>query len=238
MITIKEVRVKKFEELHKALSKYRKTNLWLFRGHSNPEWVLVPKAGRNPYYKYDDAEIFQSWKRQAAHFLNGAYGEWDMLTVAQHHGLATRLLDWTFNPLVAAFFAVQSYEECDAVLYAYLNQCSLKTEEIKPFEHEGVSKIKPNGAAPRVVRQSGIFTIHNPPTLRLENNLKEENKLEKIIIDHSYRKELRFELSHYGINELSLFPDLDGLSDHVNWIMENSSYWTGEIDKEVESITE
>lgn len=104
----------------------------------------------------------------------------------------------------------------NAVLYAYLNQCSLKTE-IKPYEHEGVSKIKPNGAAPRVVRQSGIFTIH---------------------IDHSYRKELRFEWSHYGINELSLFPDLDGLSDHVNWIMENSSYWTGEIDKEVESITE
>jgi hypothetical protein len=194
------------------------------------------KAGRDPYDKYDDAYAFQAWKRRAAEFLSGSYDNWDLLAVAQHHGLATRLLDWTFNPLVAAFFAVQNDEKCDAVIYAYLNHYSFKTEEASPFEGEGVSKIKPKGSAQRIVRQSGIFTIHNPPTLRLENSLNEEQKLEKIIIDESYRKELRFELSHYGINELSLFPDLDGLSKQVNWFMENSSYWTGEIEKEIESI--
>ncbi|MFE0506451.1 hypothetical protein ACWF7H_14025 [Peribacillus butanolivorans] len=63
-------------------------------------------------------------------------------------------------------------------------------------------------------------------------------KLEKIIIDRSYRRELRFELSSYGVDELSLFPDLDGLSKHVNWFIENISYWTGEIDEELESLTE
>lgn len=104
---------------------------------------------------------------------------------------------------------------------------------------KGVAKVKPNGAAPRVVRQSGIFTVHNPPTLDLKENLDSKNgeKLEKIIIDSFYRKELRFELSQYGINKLSLFPDLDGLSEHINWIMENSSYWTEPIDDEIESIT-
>ena len=227
-----------FDDLHNALSRYRKTNIWLFRGHSNPKWDLVPKAGRNPYDKYDDAYAFQAWKRRAVEFLKGTYDDWDMLAIAQHHGLATRLLDWTFNPLVAAFFAVQNYEECDAVIYAYFNQHSFKTEEAQPFEQNGVSKIKPKGAAPRIVRQSGIFTIHNPPTLKLEDSLKDDQKLEKIIIDSSYRKNLRFELSHYGINELSLFPDLDGLSKHMNWFMENVSYWTGEIAKEIESITE
>lgn len=232
------MRIKNFQDLHNTLGKYRKTNMWLFRGHSKPDWDLVPKAGRDPYFNHDDTKIFQSWKRQATSFLSATYDDWDMLTVAQHHGLATKLLDWTFNPLVAAFFAVQNYENCDAVMYAYLNNYSLITKEINPFEHEGISKIKPNSAAPRVVRQSGIFTIHSPPILDLENSLNEHDKLEKIIIDHSYRQELRFELSHYGINELSLFPDLDGLSNHVNWFMENSAYWTGDIDKEVDSISE
>lgn len=239
MITIKEIRIENFGELHNTLTSYRKTNLWLFRGHSNPNWELVPKAGREPYDKYNDIPNFQAWKRRATEFLNGNYDDWDMLSIAQHHGLATRLLDWTFNPLVAAFFAVQNYEDCDAVIYAYLTQNNVNTEDDNPFEQEeGVFKIKPKSAAPRIVRQSGIFTIHNPPTLTLENSLSEEHKLEKVIIDHKYRQELRFELSHYGINEFSLFPDLDGLSKQVNWYIENSSYWTGPFDKEVESITD
>ena len=233
-----ETRVKSFEELHKAFSKYRKTNLWLFRGHSNSEWTLTPKAGREPYKKHNDIDTFKSWKRQAVNFLNVSYNDWDMLTIAQHHGLATRLLDWTFNPLVAAFFAVQKPGEDDAIIYAYYNPCSIKTEEVEVFEHEGVGKVKPYGTAPRVVRQSGIFTIHNPPTLNIEDNLEEEHKLEKIIIDSSYRRELRFELSHYGINELSLFPDVDGLSQHVNWFMENSDYWDENLNKEIDSIIE
>lgn len=68
---------------------------------------MVPKAGRSPYDKHNDEETFYAWKRQAMIFLKESYNDWDMLTIAQHHGLATRLLDWSFNPLVAAYFAVK-----------------------------------------------------------------------------------------------------------------------------------
>jgi hypothetical protein len=59
--------------------------------------------------------------------------------------------------------------------------------------------------------------------LALQDDLgNEDHYLERIVIAGNYCKDLLFELSHYGINRLSLFPDLDGLSDYLAWFMENS----------------
>lgn len=223
---LKDIRVCNFKELHEALSPYRKNNSWLFRGHSNPDWALIPKAGRPPYIDNDDEKFFRVWKRKAIDFIDfSPSDDWDWLAIAQHHGLATRLLDWTCNPLNAAFFAVEHFDNSDAVIYAYLNPTDEEPQTDKPFEVQGIGKFKPRGLIQRIVRQSGIFTIHNPANLHLEDHIGPKDKLEKIVIDRDYRQELLFELSFYGVNQLSLFPDLDGLSRHSNWYMENKNYW-------------
>jgi len=106
--------VASFGELHERLSDYGKD--WIFRGHAKANWDLVPKAGR-PKFSGHEADLFEAWKGSAfEHIASQVTSEWELLAIAQHHGLATRLLDWTTNPLNAAYFSVREPGHGPAVI--------------------------------------------------------------------------------------------------------------------------
>ena len=95
-----------FGELHEALKSYQGDTRWVFRGHHSAEWKLLPKAGRVKTIRDDEHVYFSAWKRRAVEYVDSRPNDdWDWLSIAQHHGMSTRLLDWTSNPLVAAFFS-------------------------------------------------------------------------------------------------------------------------------------
>lgn len=226
-------RVSCFRELHTVLERYRQSR-WVFRGHSDASWELIPRIGRPEFAGTDERLILESWRRRAIEFVEfQPRDDWDWLALAQHHGLATRLLDWTSNPLAAAFFAVAERRVGPAHIYAFYSKYYAR--ESDPWAVDGVYMVRPSAVARRIARQGGQFSAHSPPTVALEDHMVAQERLERIVIEESYRDELVFDLDHYGMNRLTLFPDLDGLSAYVNWYAQNGKYWTRAPEIETES---
>lgn len=227
--------VSSFADLWKILTRFRNNRRWMFRGQGRSDWGLVPKIGREMFSRdIRDCAFFNKWKERAAGLVSAPVGDdWDWLAIAQHHGFPTRLLDWSYNPLAAAFFASAQEQPGSAALYALEFQKLIEPSYGEPFDTrwKGVRVHRPRGIVTRLVRQSGLFTIHQPPYLALEDFLAGEDpagdsfRLEKIIIEEGYRNDLRTDLQFMGIDLASLMGDLDALSVQMGWEMERLKTW-------------
>lgn len=221
--------LQKVEDIFHFFNNYRKSTRYQFRGQSNSQWLLIPKAGRTPFAKRDDKELFRQWKRRAhAYIDNKTLNDIELLTIAQHTGLPTRLLDWTYNPLVAAFFACHENQEVDGAIFAYRPNKLLSISDLSnPFSLRmgSVDMLQPNSPHSRLINQFGYFTIHSGPTTELKQDITVKN-FDKIIIPRILKKELMFVINQLGVNNMTIFPDLDGLSKHLSWFYENYEYWT------------
>lgn len=225
--------VNTLEEFHRVLDLYRKSTRFKFRGQADSDWELIPKAGRKNFSRTNDFNLFEQWKRRAVAYLDSNNKtEWELLAIAQHNGLPTRLLDWSHNPLVAAFFASSDSMNKDGVIYAYSPIEFLLNPPFGPFDLKEqkikIGFIQPNSSSKRLINQFGYFTIHSNPKTPLTSNNK-IGVLEKITIKAKVKKQLLFMLNQYGINNLSLFPDLEGLSNHLCWFSENQNYWDDKL---------
>jgi len=215
--TAKEVTVNDVTDIHKYFTDRDVkpgVDRW-YRGQGNRDWPLLPKAGRPEFIDTDDLRRFDYWKHRAVSYMpHLPASDWECLALAQHHGLATRLLDWTYNPLVAVYFAC-----CDRTIKSdgcvFIHGPWGKVNPSDPLHSAWFGAgFVPKAISSRMLGQQSVFTVQTPPD-RAIDTVASQCKL--LIIPAELKPQMLEHLNGYGINYVTLFPDLDGLSHHVNW---------------------
>ncbi len=118
-----------------ALSRYR--SHFAFRGLSDSAYDLKTGLIRlgGPYQMLEP-HIIRNFRKYGQTDIDGEHlSDWRWVTLGRHHGLATRLLDWTFSPFVALHFAtanIDHYDRDGAVWLVKIPEChALLPESLK-----------------------------------------------------------------------------------------------------------
>lgn len=206
--------------------------LSIYRGQEE-DWPLLPKIGRDGVLSDDilkkEEVIFDEFKRLSYPHLdsNLKYNDWDLLALAQHHRLPTRLLDWTGNPLAALWFACikekEKKNDSDRIVWFFVvrDKDLPDTSKGSPFEQKITKVFKPNHITKRITSQDGWFTVHKfvekYKFIPLNNHKTYRKRLVKFKLPENKRNDFLMRLNAMGVNNFTLFPDLEGLSNYLEW---------------------
>ncbi len=210
-----------------------------FRGLPNLEWELVSGIGRSDKapstgWRPDvEHRLFADFKRTAHTFEAGtSFTDLDWLALAQHFGLPTRLLDWSDNPLVAAWFAVNDEQvhkpkpprrkPLPAVVHAIRVNPAVIESSPEPFgggPEPVMLRVPPRAA--RITAQHGLFSLHREPDKVWDVASDARVSHQQFVIPHSSKEAFRVALDQFGFNRQRMMVDLEGLCATLAWRYRN-----------------
>ena len=228
---------------------------YAFRGHADANWKLVPTFLRC----FKSSEIIEEialkleekaineFKSQAHLYLKP--NEFSItkdtiswLTVMQHYGAPTRLLDWTKSIYTAAYFASSSHLDMDGAIWlVHAHALHLKMKDLyndntfPKTQNEIKSKYLLSGAphellfterlskSDRMITQQGFFSIcrnilgdHGQILQEVFQHDSSKEIFRKLIIPSSQKRTFLKKLRSMNVTAISLFPGLDGLGKSIS----------------------
>ena len=184
----------------------RRRDAGVYRGTSDARAPVLTSldrlGGGQPHAKAElESHILRNFIRYSRpHLGREPANDWEHLVSAQHHGAPTRLLDWTYSPLVAAFFATRFSErdECDRAVWRFdwrpvhekfglpprslmpgdLGRLFGGEELLTPWDifeardkHTFAALIEPPSIDTRLVTQSAVFSLSSDKTMSFDDFL-------------------------------------------------------------------
>lgn len=209
----------------------------IFRGVTDKDHSLVPSIGRHARENTGndilslENDLITEFRRLAVPELESIpNSDFEWLFLAQHYGLPTRLLDWSTNPLVALFFAVEKEDDKDGAIYMIQRMVTDQydifdfrtanyTEEKKKEpssvfaiqSNQGeVIFIRPKYKDRRYQNQRSVFSCPRDPyaPLHLEG-------ITQIVFDKNLKPRLRERLKKMGVSASFIYPGLNGIASEV-----------------------
>lgn len=224
-----------FPELRLFINGLTDNPNYIYRGYNRDE-EIYPSIIHGEDFSMLEGAFLREFERYGLAYFS-ANNAMEFLSTAQHYGLPTRLLDFTYNPFVAMFFSLYNVKAktddpyykiiyCDIRNCCKFNEISRTADEPcepdgapRSFTNELLTRFATLGDAnrlcivdpalnnQRIIMQQGLFLV--PTTLDKEKHrvLIEENT-SKILIHKSIRHEAMRYLDVLGFNAFRLMPDL------------------------------
>ncbi len=216
----------------------------LFRGQGNSAWKLLPGLYRREnipvgggtleanFDTYENMCIEMFFNEGLPYLPSLARTYSNDRVLAQHFGVPTRLLDWTSDPFVAVYFAVERWwEETDAAIFMLLPDAQYKPEEVRNVGPHQAIMLTPPAIDRRIPAQKSAFTFHpygppDAPFVPLDDRINMGNQVTttnntltrgfaKITIPQVRKRHILHRLLEAGVDRRNLFPGLDGVGADI-----------------------
>jgi hypothetical protein len=208
--------IKSLSELFHIFENKPRGRIMYFRGQVR-DWPLRPWLARAGVAEQERAKEPECFERLAE--ILPKVNDWERATIAQHYGVPTRLLDWSENPLVGLYFAIEdnNYDIEDGVIWVFEDKTAVagnvaslrdgprQLNYPRPYRAWKDLQIK----IPRAISQRGSLTSQPDLSIAFDEQKFDQNtqSLRKFMVPKQTKRQLRNQLKILGITEERLFPD-------------------------------